>query len=112
MTDSMKSRPQWKREQLRKDFAEKYSGLENAWKPLILEEGMDWVTIGMNAHNAEFLASRRFQISNVGRWFLVPPHMIGDVDRSTSWGTGIEQQMQGFLNFTMSYWFKLWEQDV
>jgi HK97 family phage portal protein len=34
------------------------------------------------------------------------------VDRSTSWGTGIEQQMQGFLNFTMSYWFKLWEQDV
>lgn len=101
-----------KHEQLRKDFAEKYSGLENAWKPLILEEGMDWVTIGMNAHDAEFLASRKFQISDVARWFLVPPHMVGDVERSTSWGSGIEQQMQGFLNFTMSYWFKLWEQDV
>lgn len=101
-----------KHDQLRKDFEEKYQGLEKAWKPLILEEGMDWVSIGMKAQDAEFLASRKFQVSDVARWFQVPPHMIGDVDRSTSWGAGIEQQMQGFLNFTMSYWFKLWEQVI
>ena len=97
---------------LRTDFAEKYAGLENAWKPLILEDGMDWVSIGMNAHDAEFLLHRKFQVSDVARWFLVPPHMIGDVEKSTSWGTGIEQQMQGFLNFTMGYWLMLWEQDI
>lgn len=99
-------------EQLRRDFAEKYTGIENAFKPLILEEGMDWVSIGMKAQDAEFLGSRKFQVADVARWFLVPPHMIGDVERSTSWGSGIEQQMQGFLNFTMGYWLKLWEQDI
>ena len=101
-----------KLESLRRDFAEKYSGIENAFKPLILEEGMDWVSIGMKAQDAEFLASRKFQVADIARWFLVPPHMIGDVERSTSWGTGLEQQMQGFLNFTMGYWLKLWEQGI
>lgn len=99
-------------EQLKKDFAEKYTGLANAWRPLILEQGMDWVSIGMKASDAEFLSSRKFQVSEVARWFMVPPHMIGDVEKTTSWGTGIEQQMQGFINFTMSYWLKLWEQCI
>jgi len=99
-------------EQLRKDFAEKYSGGANAYKPLILESGMDWKSIGMKADDSQFLESRAWQISDIGRWFLVAPHMIGDMDKSTSWGTGIEQQQIGFVQFTMRYWGVLWEQAI
>jgi HK97 family phage portal protein len=54
--------------------------------------------------DAQWLESRQFQLSEVARWFRVPPHMIGDVERSTSWGSGITQQTLGFQRFTLQPW--------
>jgi hypothetical protein len=51
-------------------------------------------------------------VSDIARFLRVPPHMIGDVDRSTSWGTGIEQQTIGFINFTLLPWLTAFEHAV
>lgn len=71
---------------------------------------MKWEPMGMPPEHAQFLETRSFQVSEIARLFRVPPHMIGDVERSTSWGTGIEQQATGFLVFTIRPWLVRWEQ--
>lgn len=63
----------------------------------ILEAGFSTSAIGVTPQDAEMMASRKFQVSELARFFGVPPHLVGDVEKSTSWGTGIEQQNLGFL---------------
>lgn len=63
------------------------------------------VTAGLVSHN-----TRKFSITDIARWFGVPPHMIGDVERSTSWGTGIEAQSIGFITYGLMPWLALFEQ--
>lgn len=81
---------------------EERKGVEKSHKPIILEEGMDLVRIGIPNDDAQFLESRQFQLSEINRILgPVPPHMIGDVEKSTSWGTGIDSQEQGYVNHTL-----------
>jgi HK97 family phage portal protein len=87
-------------------------GWWNAHKVALLEGGLKWLQIGVSPRDAQYLEGRQFSVADVARWFGVPPHMIGDVERTTSWGTGIEQQQLGFLATTMAPWFTLWEQDI
>lgn len=96
-------------ESLRKSWEEIYSG-EDRSRVAILEEGMEIQTLTVNAEQAQFLETRKFQRSEIAGWFHVPPHMIGDTEKSTSWGTGIEQQQIGFLTFTIRPWLVAWEQ--
>lgn len=91
---------------------ETISGAVNAGKPAILEAGMDVETIGINPDEAQLLESRAFSVEEVCRWFRVPPFMVGHSEKSTSWGTGIEQQMIGFLTFTLAPWLKRIEQAI
>lgn len=93
------------REEFRQNFAE-MAGALNSGKPVLLEGGMDVATIGINPKDAQLLESRAFSIEEICRWFGVPPHMVGHSEKSTSWGTGIEQQMIGFLTFTLRPWLK------
>lgn len=87
---------------LKENWSEVYGGADNAGKPLILEEGMDITTIGFPPEDAQYLESRKFQLSEINRIIgPVPPHMIGDVSSSTSWGTGIDSQEQGYVNHTL-----------
>ncbi|MHA3020139.1 phage portal protein [Mycobacterium sp. BMJ-28] len=58
----------------------------------------------VNPVDAQWLESRKFQLAEVARWFRVPPHMIADVERSSSWGTGIAEQVLGFQKFTLQSW--------
>jgi len=99
----------------RKDAREaikKISGVVNAGDPAILEAEMDVDTIGINPNDAQMLESRGFSVEEVCRWFRVPPFMVGHAEKSTSWGTGIEQQMIGFLTFTLAPWLKRIEQAI
>ncbi len=89
---------------------EERAGAENAHKPIILEEGMSIEKLGIPPDDAQFIETRRFQLGEIGRMFRVPPHMLGDVERSTSWGTGIEQQELGYLSHTLRPWLKRVEQ--
>lgn len=78
----------------------------------ILEAGFTTQAIGVNPQDAETLAARKFQVSEIARFYGVPPHLVGDVEKSTSWGTGIEQQNLGFLQYTLSPYLGRWESSI
>lgn len=86
---------------LREDFETRYSGTVNSAKPMLLEEGMKWEPMSMTADDAQFIEQRKYSVAEIARFFGVPPHAIGDVDRGTSWGSGIEQQNVAFLIHTL-----------
>lgn len=90
----------------------KLAGKINGGDPAILEAGMDVKTIGINPADAQLLESRAFSVEEICRWFRVPPFMVGHSEKSTSWGTGIEQQMIGFLTFTLGPWLRRIEQGI
>ena len=89
-----------------------HQGVGQSHKVAILEEGLTWKQIGMPLQDAQLLQARQFERSEIAGWFRVPPHMIGDVDRSTSWGSGIEQQTIGFITYTLRPWLVNWEQAI
>lgn len=99
-------------ENLRASLDEYRSGGESEGKALILEEGMDTAPLAMTAEDAQWIESRRFSRTDICMFFGVPPHMIGDTEKSTSWGTGIEQQTQGFLTFTAEDDLIMWEETI
>lgn len=88
-------------ERMRKDFEEKYVGSENAYRPMILEGGVTWKQMTMTAEDSQFIDQRKYSVAEIARFFGVPPHAIGDIDRGTSWGSGIEQQNVAFLIHTL-----------
>lgn len=91
---------------------ERHAGAVNAGRPLILEGGTKWQPLTINPEDAQMLESRQFSIEEVCRFFGVPPHMIGHTSKSTSWGTGIEQQVIGFQKFTLRRRLRRIEQAV
>jgi len=78
----------------------------------LLEGGTEIGNVGMNAEEVQLLESRGFSVEEICRWFRVPPWMVGHTEKSSSWGTGIEQQMIGFLTFTLGPWLKRIEQSI
>lgn len=96
------------RDQIEENFKEISGGpvRKRLW---ILEAGFTTQPIGVSAQDAETMAARKFQVSELARFFGVPPHLVGDVEKSTSWGTGIEQQNLGFLQYTLSPYLNRWE---
>ena len=89
-----------------------HQGLSNAHRIAVLEEGVEWKQVGMPLQDAQFLQLRQYQRSEIASWFRVPPHMIGDVERSTSWGTGIDSQTTGMVVFTLRPDLVNWEQQI
>jgi HK97 family phage portal protein len=91
-------------------FGRRYGGGGGVGKVPVLWEGMQFKPISMTNKDAEYIESRKFSVADIARWFGVPPHLIGDVERSTSWGTGIEEQNLMFLMVTLLPWITLFEQ--
>lgn len=85
-------------------------GLSQAHRVAVLEQGLDWKQIGLSAEDSQMLETMRDVDARVASIFRVPPHMIGQVERSTSWGSGIEQQNLMFLQFSLMPWLVRWEQ--
>lgn len=100
------------REEARELIEGRLSGAINAGRPAILEADMEVGTLGINPIDAQLLQSRAFSVEEICRWFRVPPWMVGHTEKSTSWGTGIEQQMIGFLTFTLGPWLRRIEQSI
>lgn len=88
------------------------AGADQAHKWMVLEEGMSIEKLGLTSEDMQFMESRKFQRSEIAMFFGVPPHLIGDVEKTTSWGTGIEQQNLGFLQYTLSGDIAMWEQRI
>lgn len=88
-------------DRLRGSWESAHGGMGNAHRVAVLEEGIEWQTIGIAPEDAQFLETRQFQDTKICSIYRVPPHMIGIVDSSTSWGTGIEQQGIGYVSYTL-----------
>jgi HK97 family phage portal protein len=89
-------------EALKERWKEKSAGLANAHEAVVLDRGAKFFPLTINPDDAQFLETRRFQVNEIARLFGVPPHLLGDVEKSTSWGTGIEQQNIGFVVWTLN----------
>ena len=95
---------------LRTSWANDHEGLNNAHRLRILEEGMKAETISVPPEEAQFLETRKFQVTEIARAFGVPPHMIGDLDRATF--SNIEHQGMEFLQFSLGPWLRQIEQSI
>jgi HK97 family phage portal protein len=88
------------------------SGPKNAGDIVVLDRGTKFERVALPPGDAQLLESRKWSVTEIARMVGVPPHVIGDVERSTSWGTGIEQQTLGWVKFDLQSWVSLWEQRV
>lgn len=86
-------------DRLKADFEEKHQGLGNAHRPMILEMGLDWKSMALNAEDSQFLETRKFQLEEICRLFRVPLHMVQNTDRATF--SNIENLGIGFINYTL-----------
>lgn len=100
------------RELVEKRLAEKYMGAMNAGRPYIAEGGLEYKSISINPEDAQMLETRGFSVDEVCRFFGVPPFMIGHTEKSTSWGTGLAEQVLGFQKFNLRRRCKRIEQSM
>lgn len=85
-----------------------YQGSDNAHRIAVLEEGMKFNAIGIPPEQAQFLETRKFQLNEIARIFRIPPHMIGDLEKSSF--SNIEQQSLEYVIYTLDPWVIRWEQ--
>ena len=97
-------------ERLRTEWTRLYSGNGNAHKTAVLQEGMKYSQISLPPEDAQFIETRKFSVTDVARIFRVPPHMIGDLERSTF--SNIEHQGLEFVVHTLRPWLIRWEQEL
>ena len=93
-------------------WREKMAGIEHGHDIAVLDAGTKFTPISMPPEDAQFLQTRRWQVIEIARWFGIPPHLVGDVESSTSWGTGIEQQNIAMITYTVKAWLTRIEQRI
>lgn len=95
--------------QMKEAWEASHTGLKNAHAAGILSGGATWKSITVPPEDAQFLGTRAAANIDMAMLYGIPPHMLGQVDRTTSWGTGIEQQALSFLAYTLADWLGMFE---
>jgi len=95
---------------LRESWESRHGGLDKSHRVAILEEGLKVHEIGLPPEDAQFLQTRKFQVSEIARMFRIPPHMIADLERATF--SNIEHQSLEFVIHTIRPWLVRWEQEI
>lgn len=103
---------QEQREEFRKNITDQVGGVSKTGGIIILEGGMEFQALSIPPEDAELLASRAFSIEEICRAFGVPPALIGHTEKTTTWGTGLEQINLGFLTYTLTPILKNIEQQL
>lgn len=88
------------------------AGPRNSGEIAVLDNDATFAPVAIPPADAQLLESRQWAISEIARMVGTPPHLIGDVEKSTSWGTGIEEQVLGWVKFTLDTWLGLSEQRI
>jgi HK97 family phage portal protein len=97
------------RDQMRADWSAMYGG-DNRHAVAILDQKTKFTPIAISPEDAQTIATRAFQVEEIaGRIFGVPPFMIGATDKTTSWGTGIAEQKEGYVTFSLLPRMTAWE---
>ena len=95
---------------VREAWQSQFGGSSNAGRVAVLEEGMKYTPISISPEQAQFLETRKFQINEIARIFRIPPHMVGDLEKSSF--SNIEQQSLEFVKYTLDPWVIRWEQSL
>jgi len=95
---------------VREAWQSQFGGSANSNRIAVLEEGMKYTPISISPEQAQFLETRKFQINEIARIFRVPPHMVGDLEKSSF--SNIEQQSLEFVKYTLNPWLVRWEQSL
>jgi len=97
-------------QRVRESWMSQFGGSANSNKIAVLEEGLKYTPISISPEQAQFLETRKFQINEIARIFRVPPHMVGDLEKSSF--SNIEQQSLEFVKYTLDPWVVRWEQSI
>jgi HK97 family phage portal protein len=81
-----------------------HGGVMNFGKTVVLEDGLEYQTIAMTSQDAEWLASRKFAVEEIARFFRIPPHMLQSMERSTF--NNIEHQQRSYYDQTLMSWLE------
>lgn len=85
-------------------FRAKVAGTSNAGEIAVINKKLTFTPWSLSAQDAQFLESRQFQIEEISRWFGVPPHLLSQTDKQTSWGAGVSEQNRGLARYTLEPW--------
>jgi HK97 family phage portal protein len=98
------------RRRMADDWENIHRGIDRAHRVAILEEGVSFQQVGLPNDSAQFLETRKLQVTEMARWLRLPPHKIGDLDRATF--SNIEQQQLDYVTSALNVWLVRWEQAV
>jgi phage portal protein BeeE len=96
--------------EIRRQINNSVSGYENAGAIALVNRRLQFTPWTMTAQQAQFIESRAFQIEEISRWTGVPPHLLMQTDKQTSWGTGVDEQNRGLSKFVLGHWASRVEQ--
>jgi HK97 family phage portal protein len=96
--------------EIRRQLDSATSGWDNAGKIAVINRRLKIQPWSMTAVDAQFLQSRQFQIEEISRWSGVPPHLLMQTDKQTSWGTGVEMQDRALGRTVLGTWAARFEQ--
>ncbi len=99
-------------ELLRDTWDERHRGVGRSHRPALLTGGMTIKQLSLSAEDAQLLDTRKFQVIEIARAFGVPPHMIGETEKTSSWGAGVEHMSIGFVRYTLRQHLKQIEQEI
>ena len=97
---------------LRRTWLERYQGANKSHLPVVLTGGLDVKQLTMTAEDSQLIATRQFQVEDIARVFGVPPFMIGHTEKTSSWGSGVEQMSIGFVKYTLQRHLTKIEQEI
>ncbi|WTW96594.1 phage portal protein [Streptomycetaceae bacterium NBC_01309] len=98
------------RRRMADDWENIHRGIDRAHRVAILEEGVTWHQVGIPNDSAQFLETRKLQVTEMSRWLRLPPHKIGDLERATF--SNIEQQQLDYITSALGSWLMRWEQAI
>ncbi|WP_436772059.1 phage portal protein [Yinghuangia sp. YIM S09857] len=98
------------RRRMADDWENIHRGIDRAHRVAILEEGVTWQQVGIPNDSAQFLETRKLQVTEMARWLRLPPHKIGDLERATF--SNIEQQQLDYITSALGSWLMRWEQAI
>ena len=99
-----------KKKELREEFQDNYAGWSKRSKAMLLTHGVDVSELGKQSDSGFIVDPRKFQTSDIARFWRVPGFMIGLEEKTSSWGTGVAEMKQALVTFTMKPWTDRWAQ--
>lgn len=99
-------------ETMKARWRDKVAGLQKAHEVIVMDAGLKWTPIGIPPDDAQFLQTRAFAVEEICRLYGVPPHLVMQLDKTSSWGRGIAEQSLSFVRYTMQGWFERYAQRI